>query len=103
MSALPNSRPRRPTLLNSYFVGLLILLYLPIIALFLFSLNANTTLTFPLKGLTLDWYRQLFAAEAVLRAALNSLVVAAGSSLVATLLGTMVSILVVRYDFRAKN
>lgn len=105
MSARPvaNRRSPRPTLLNSYFVGLLALLYLPIIALFLFSLNANTTLTFPLKGLTLDWYRQLFAADAVLRAARNSLVVAAGSSLVATLLGTMVSILVVRYDFRAKN
>ncbi len=36
-------------------------------------------------------------------AARNSLVVAAGSSFAATILGTMVSILYLRYQFRAKN
>jgi spermidine/putrescine transport system permease protein len=100
--SLPDSRRPKPTALGGYYAGLLLLLYLPIIVLFLFSLNANTSLTFPLRGLTLNWYSQLFAADAVLRAARNSFVVAAGSSLAATLLGTMVSILAVRYQFRGK-
>lgn len=89
--------------LSLYYFGLIILLYLPIAVLFLFSLNANTSLSFPLKGLTLDWYQKLFDSAAVLRSARNSLVVALGSSLVATLLGTMVSVLYLRYSFRAKN
>jgi spermidine/putrescine transport system permease protein len=82
---------------------LVALLYLPIAILFLFSINANTTFSFPLQGFTLHWYQQLFDTPAVLRAARNSLIVAAGSGLVATILGTMVALLMARYQFRTKN
>ncbi|MCI0574591.1 MAG: ABC transporter permease [Chloroflexi bacterium] len=99
---LPPRRPLGPPL-GAYYLGLLILLYLPLAVLFLFSINANTSLSFPLQGLSLNWYRQLFELEALLRSARNSLVVAAGSSLVATFLGATVAILVVRYHFRARN
>jgi spermidine/putrescine transport system permease protein len=92
-----------PSLLTLYYFGLIALLYLPIVVLFLFSINENTSLSFPLRGLTLRWYQQLFDSPAVLRAARNSLVVAIGSSLVATALGTMVALLAARYDFRAKG
>lgn len=94
---------RAPFPLSMYYFSLIILLYLPIGVLLLFSFNANTTLTIPLRGLTFDWYRSLFTAEAVLRSARNSLIVAAGSSLIATLLGTMVSILLTRFQFKGKN
>ena len=89
--------------LRSYYFGLILLLYLPIALLFLFSVNSNASLSFPINRLTLDWYRQLFDADAVLRSARNSLVVALGSSLTATALGTMVSILLLRYKFRGQN
>ena len=89
--------------LRSYYFGLILLLYLPIALLFLFSVNSNASLSFPINQLTLDWYRQLFDADAVLRSARNSLVVALGSSLTATALGTMVSILLLRYKFRGQN
>ncbi|HET9909570.1 MAG TPA: ABC transporter permease, partial [Anaerolineales bacterium] len=89
--------------LKTYFFGLIVLLYLPIAILFLFSLNSNTILSFPLKGLTLDWYQQLFVSDALLRSARNSLVVALGSSLAATFLGTMVALLMMRYQFRSKG
>ena len=95
------TRPSLP--LKSYFFALIALLYLPIAVLFLFSINTNTTLTFPLQGFTLSWYQKLWESTPVLSAARNSLVVAAGSSLIATLLGTMVSILYMRYNFRLKG
>lgn len=88
---------------RGYYFGLIILLYLPIAILFLFSINANTSLSFPLQGFTLNWYQKLFENEAVLKAARNSLLVAVGSSTAATVLGTMVSILATRYQFRGKN
>ena len=101
---LPTQRAtsRRPSVLGGYYVGLIALLYLPIAVLFLFSVNQNTTRAFPLEGLTLHWYEELFRSEPVLRAARNSLVVAAGSSLAATALGTMIALLVARFQFRAK-
>jgi spermidine/putrescine transport system permease protein len=98
MSTSRNSFP-----LTSYFFGLIILLYLPIVVLFLFSINSNTYLSFPLQGLSLNWYEKLFASDALLRSARNSLVVALGSSVTSTLLGTMVAMLMMRYQFRSKG
>jgi spermidine/putrescine transport system permease protein len=89
--------------LKAYYFGLIALLYLPIAILFLFSINSNTSLSFPLQGLTPSWYEKLFASDALLRSARNSLVVALGSSIAATLLGTMVSLLMMRYRFRSKG
>ena len=98
MTTFRNSIP-----LRAYYFGLIALLYLPIVVLFLFSINANTFLSFPLQGLTLDWYQKLFASDALLRSARNSLVVALGSSLTATFMGTMVALLMMRYQFRSKG
>lgn len=94
---------RNSVALGGYYFSLILLLYLPIALLFLFSVNSSASLSFPIKQLTLDWYRQLFDADAVLRSARNSVVVALGSSLAATVLGTMVSILLLRYKFRGQS
>ena len=99
--ALPAPR-RRPSLLSGYYAALIALLYLPIAVLLLFSVNAGTALTFPLRGLTLDWYDRALGAPQALDAARNSVVVGAGSSLVATALAAMVAVLAVRYRFRGK-
>jgi spermidine/putrescine transport system permease protein len=100
-----STRPRRrggPGL-GSYFWLVIVLLYIPIGILFLFSLNANTTLSFPLKGFTLEWFAKLFATPALLRAVGNSLQVAIGSSIAATVLGAMIAILLSRFEFRGKG
>ena len=97
-----STRPRSIPLMVYYF-GLILLLYLPIALLFLFSVNSDASLSFPITRLTLDWYHKLFAADAVLRAARNSILVALGSSLAATILGTMVAILMLRYRFRGQS
>jgi spermidine/putrescine transport system permease protein len=80
---------------RTYFVALIILLYLPIAVLLLFSFNAGTSLSFPLQGLTTQWYERLLDSPEVLRAARNSLFVAAVSACAATMLGTPVIVLAV--------
>ena len=95
--------PKRIPFLGGYYGVLIILLYLPIAILVLFSLNANQILAFPLQGFTWQWYAQAFGNPTALTAARNSLSVAFGSSLVATVLATMVAILVARYSFRGKR
>ena len=104
MTAVAGRRPRsRPSLLRGFFWLLLALLYLPILILFVFSLNAGTTLSFPLKGFTLDWYAKILTTEGLLDSVQNSLLVAIASSSVATALGTMVGILLSRFEFRGKG
>jgi spermidine/putrescine transport system permease protein len=90
-------------ILRGYYAVLIVLLYLPIAILVLFSLNANQVLAFPLQGFTLQWYSNALGTPTALAAARNSALVAIGSSSVATLLATMVAILVARYSFRGKQ
>ena len=91
-----------PSLLTSYYALLVAFLFLPIAVLLLFSFNAGATLTFPLKGFTFNWYESVLEAPAAIDAVRNSFVVAVGSSFVATVLATMVAILLSRYRFRGK-
>ena len=51
----------------------------------------------------MHWYGNALATPSALTAARNSVLVASGSSAVATLLATMVAILVARHSFRGKQ
>lgn len=95
--------PPRPGFLAGYFLGLIVLLYLPLGVLLLFSFNAGTTLSFPVQDLTFHWYQRLLNSPEVLRAARNSIVVALGSGTGATLLGTAVALLLTRFRFRGES
>jgi spermidine/putrescine transport system permease protein len=94
---------RRPfPFLNAYYFLLIALLYLPLAVLLLFSFHTSGSLTLPITGLSARWYSEVFGAPELLTAARNSLVVAVGSSLVATALGTAIALLMARYEFRGK-
>ena len=92
----------RPRPLLAYFLVLLLLLYLPLVVLFVFSFNDGTIISFPLRGFTLDWYERVLASAPLQRAIWNSVLVAVGSSVVATTLGTMLALLFARFEFRTK-
>src|SRR5258706_13589023 len=94
---------RRFSKLSTYYLIFLILLYLPIAVLFLFSINDGTALTFPLRGLTLHWYHDILDNSELINALRNSIVLAVRSSLMATTLGTVASIALVRFRFRGRN
>lgn len=64
----------------------------PLIVLIPSSLTAGEVLSFPPKGLSLQWYPRTFIDEGYLRPFLLSLQVAAVSMVVSTLVGTLVSI-----------
>lgn len=88
--------------LRATYVAMLVLLYFPIALLFVFSFSQNTVLSFPLRGLTLDWYGEVFEDASLLEAARNSLVVGIAAATLATLIGFAVSVAVVRFRFRGR-
>lgn len=94
---------RTPLPLGAIFGVLLALLYLPIAVLFLFSFSTSPVLTFPLRGLTGDWYGEVFRDGALLGAARNSFVVGAASATAATALGLAVSVAFARFRFRGRS
>lgn len=87
----------------AYYIALLIFLQLPILLLIIFSFNDSVLLVFPLKGFTLEWYRQLLGATELLNAAKNSLIIGLVSSAVATGFGTMAAIAIARYQFPGRE
>jgi spermidine/putrescine transport system permease protein len=89
--------------LSGFYWVLIGLLYLPIVLLAVFSVNENTSLTFPLEGFTLQWYEGLFDNRQLITAVKNSVIVAVASSIAATMLGTMVAILLSRFNFRGRG
>jgi spermidine/putrescine transport system permease protein len=86
-------------LLKVWFAILLVFLYAPLLLLLIFSFNDNNLPVFPLKGFTVDAYRD-FASNPELKASiLTSVKVASVSSLGAVVLGLLASIVLVRRDF----
>jgi spermidine/putrescine transport system permease protein len=71
-------------------------LYVPLAIVVLFSFN-NSKLNAEWVGFTLAWYHALFADDAMLGAARNSLFIAVTASVFATVLGTMAGIAMHRY------
>jgi spermidine/putrescine transport system permease protein len=89
--------------LRPFYVLVVALLYLPIAILFVFSFSTGTTLSFPIGGLTFDWYGSVLGNGPMLGAARNSVVVATAAATVAVTLGCMVAIAVLRFRFPGRG
>src|SRR5262249_40869092 len=89
-------------IMRAFFVLVVAFLYAPILILLVFSFHDSQLPSFPLSGFTLHWYHQ-FLTNADLRGALEtSAIVAALSSVVAVVLGTLASIALTRGRFRGR-
>ena len=79
-------------------IATLVLLYLPLVAVAALSLNA-ARFGVAWKGFSLRWYAQLAGNGLVLSAAANTLVLAAASTAVSTVLGTLLALGLERFPW----
>ncbi len=77
-------------------------LYLPIVVLAVYSFNGRGAGGFPPRGLTLDWYRQLFGDGALWDTVANSLLVAVVAVAIALALGLPAALALDRTAFPGK-
>lgn len=80
-------------LLPLYIGAYIVFLYLPVALIPLFSFNDSIQAAFPMKGLTLEWYRTLLQTPAIGQALKNSLVIALAAASIATLCATTITYL----------
>jgi len=80
-------------------LAILVFIYAPIAVVLLYSFNASRVATWPIAGLTTEWYARAFGDEGVRAALVTSLQAAVGATLVALLLGTLIAFAVGRYRF----
>lgn len=96
-------RPPRPWALGTLAALIYGFLNAPIAVLVLMSFNDAAILSLPFKGITLAWYLATFADAAIQSALVNSLLVAAAATVLATLLGLLAAFAVYRYSFWGKT
>ncbi|MDP9340560.1 MAG: ABC transporter permease [Actinomycetota bacterium] len=95
-------------LLPSYVALVILYLMTPIFMIVLYGFNQTgsakrITVSYVWHGFTLDWYRRLFQIPDLTQALRTSLVLAASSTVIATVLGTLVALALVRYRFRGRG
>jgi putative spermidine/putrescine transport system permease protein len=83
--------------------GLLAYLVLPIVALVPLSFSADSFLVYPIRHLSLHWYRELLGADNWWLAIRNSFIVAPCATVLATVLGTLCALGLDRADFPGKR
>lgn len=83
--------------LQFYAVLFLIVLYVPVLFLPLFSFNDSIYVKFPLKGFTFQWYIELLDREPVWAALMNSIKVGVTTSIIATGFGVFAAKAITRY------
>lgn len=79
-----------------------IFLYIPLLCVAIFSVNASKY-GLDWGGFTFNWYVKMFHNEAILRAALNTLILGVVSTVVSTVLGTMLAIGMYRFPWKKKT
>ena len=84
--------------LKLWLGGVLLFLYAPLVTLIVFSFNVSKR-NIIWTGFTFDWYRKLFGDADLLAAFGNSLTVAALSTLVSVVLGTLIAVALWRFRF----
>lgn len=90
----------------SWLLGILAILgflYLPIAVLVAYSFNDSRSLTWPMSGLTLDWYQKLSQNDQLIQAFYNSVYVAVSATSLTLIIGIPAAIALDRFDFPGKG
>ena len=96
----PKSPSERLLAANTWLV--FAFFYLPIVVLIIFSFNANNNVGIWTEPST-RWYGEMFRNDDVMSALRNSLIIAAVSTIVSTVLGTMTALALERFRFRGQR
>lgn len=81
----------------------LLFLVLPILVIVPLSFSDSSFLSYPMPGVSLRWYQNLFESDEWMRAAKNSFIVAPAATLIATILGTLAAVGLNKAEFRGKG
>ena len=97
-------RPRREWFLRTWTYLIIGYLFVPILITVAFGFNdyRPARFNFVWKEFSFVWWRQLFADPDLLEAVKNSVIVAAISTLIATVFGTMIALALTRFRFRGR-
>lgn len=81
----------------------LIFLFMPLVLMFVGAFDTSTTISFPPKGLTTEWFQVFFQNKILIAALGRSLWIGLLSALLSVIVGICCSLLLVRYSSRFRT
>jgi len=84
-------------------IAVYLFMFLPVMVVVLLSFNASQFGSFPMTGLSLRWFVELWNNDAIIRAFKISFLLGGLTALISTTLGVLASLALVRYDFPGKQ
>lgn len=90
-------------LLGALTIGVLALVYLPLLVVVANSVNPSQSMTWPPRGITFEWWERAANSTGVREALLTSLQVGAIATGIALVLGTLLALALQRYSFFGKH
>jgi ABC-type spermidine/putrescine transport system permease subunit II len=92
---------RRSRALTTLAFALMVFIYLPLVVVVVYSLNAGSSLSWPPTGVSLQWFRLIFGEEAFRRGIESSVRAALATAVIAGLVGTLAAFAITRRPSRA--
>ncbi|MET0782869.1 MAG: ABC transporter permease [Leifsonia flava] len=96
------SRPAR-IVLGAVTAIVLVVVYVPLLVVFVNSFSTSTSLSWPPPGFTLEWWGKAFQSTGALNAVLTSVQVAIVATAIALVLGTLISLALQRFEFFGRD
>jgi putative spermidine/putrescine transport system permease protein len=90
-------------MLAALTLGVLAVIYLPLLVVVVNSVNPSQSMTWPPQGITFEWWRRAAESDGARAALLTSLQVAAIATTIALVLGTLLALALQRYSFFGKH
>jgi spermidine/putrescine transport system permease protein len=107
-AAPPSPAPRRSfdvltALLWIAAIGVFIYIYLPLLVVIVYSFNPDTVNSFPMRGVSLRWYRVMADDADLMRSLKISVAIALGGTAIGVLLGVPGALALARHEFPGKK
>ena len=87
---------------NIYIAVIFLFLYIPIFSVILFSFNTSK-LNIVFEGFTLQWYGSFYQNRTLMESLYNTLLIAAASTVISTVIGTVGAVGLGKYEFHGKK
>jgi len=84
-------------------IGVYLFLFAPVVVVVLLSFNASQFGSFPMEGLSIRWFVELWENDSIVRAFQVSLLLGVLTAILSTTLGILASLALVRYRFPGKE
>ncbi len=84
-------------------IGVYVFMFAPIVVVILLAFNSSRSGAFPMEGFSLQWFGKLFANQSIVDAFKTSSSSQRHRPVLATAIGVMAALALVRYSFKGKE